>query len=188
MLLSPCCALRSGPRRSTSRGTPSPHFSRRLRRPPLLVLSPAARRSAPYHIPCGSAALEESLRTRRPIRAEFLQDVIHPGTVTCLCSLANSSPGLAARAPGACGRRSQSTVKDTMKTVGHKRRRAESERRRYTKRRLALVRELFPELPSDALERAPLRQISVAARRAGVRQGTLSAFSEAAGSSGPPSK
>ncbi len=76
----------------------------------------------------------------------------------------------------------------TVRTLEQKRRRAQNERRRYAKMRLALLRRLSPELSPDALERAPLRRLSIAARRAGVGQGTLSAFSEAAGSSGPPSK
>ncbi len=66
----------------------------------------------------------------------------------------------------------------TVRTAEQERRRAQNERRRYTKRRLASLRGLFPELPADALERAALRKISVAARRTGVGQGTLSAFSD----------
>ena len=62
-------------------------------------------------------------------------------------------------------------------------RRAENERRRYTAKRLALLKERFPEMPPDVLQRAPLRQVSVAVRRFGDRQSPLSAFSTAESSS-----
>ena len=74
------------------------------------------------------------------------------------------------------------------RTAEQLRRRAENERRRYTAMRLASLRKLFPELPPGVLERAALRQVSVAVRRAGAGQGTLSASSEAECSSGPVSR
>ena len=50
--------------------------------------------------------------------------------------------------------------------------------------RLASLRKRFPELPHDVLDRAALRQISVAVRKVGVGQRTLGAFSDEEGSSG----
>jgi len=91
---------------------------------------------------------------------------------------------------GTCRGRPDLHLNGTMaaRTAEQKRRRAENERRRYVKRRMAFLRELFPGLPPDASERGALRQVSAAVRRAGVGQGTLSAFSDAECSSGPPSK
>ena len=71
------------------------------------------------------------------------------------------------------------------RTPEKRRGRAEEERRRYAAKRLASLRVRFTELPPDVLGRAPLRRISVTARRVGVGQRTLSAFSEAEGSSDP---
>ena len=78
----------------------------------------------------------------------------------------------------------------TMKTrtAEARRRRAEKERHRYTAERLASLRKRFPELPHDVLDRAALRQISVAVRKVGVGQRTLGAFSDEEGSSDPLSK
>ena len=70
------------------------------------------------------------------------------------------------------------------RTEQQRQRRAENERRRYTAKRLALLKERFPEMPPDVLQRAPLRQVSVAVRRHGDRQSPLSAFSVAEPSSG----
>ncbi len=84
--------------------------------------------------------------------------------------------------------RTRSRARMVARTAEQMRRRAENERRRYTARRLASLRKRFPELPPDVLERAALRQVSVAVRRAGVGQGTLSASSEAECSPGPVSK
>ena len=70
------------------------------------------------------------------------------------------------------------------RTEEQRRRRAENERRRYTAKRLALLKERFSEMPPDVLQRAPLRQVSVAVRRFGDRQSPLSAFSAAESSSG----
>ena len=70
------------------------------------------------------------------------------------------------------------------RTEQQRRKRAENERRRYTAKRLALLKERFPEMPPDVLQRAPLRQVSVAVRRLGDRQSPLSAFSAAESSSG----
>ena len=85
-------------------------------------------------------------------------------------------------------KRARSRARMVARTAEQMRRRAENERRRYTARRLASLRKRFPELPPDVLERAALRQVSVAVRRAGVGQGTLSASSEAECSPGPVSK
>ena len=74
------------------------------------------------------------------------------------------------------------------RTAEQMRRRAENERRRHTAMRLAALRKLFPEMSPDLLERAALRQVSVAVRRVGVGQSTLSASSEAEYSPGPVSK
>ena len=70
------------------------------------------------------------------------------------------------------------------RTEQQRRRRAENERRRYTATRLALLKERLPEIHPDVLQRAPLRQVSVAVRRFGDRQSPLSAFSAAESSSG----
>ncbi len=85
-------------------------------------------------------------------------------------------------------KRARSRARMVARTAEQMRRRAENERRRYTARRLASLRKRFPELPPDVLERAALRQVSVAVRRAGVGQGTLSASSEAECSPGPVSR
>ena len=68
------------------------------------------------------------------------------------------------------------------------RRRAENERRRYTTKRLASLKQRFPGIPSDVLGRATLRQVSVAVRNMGDGQRTLIAFSEQECSSGSVSK
>ena len=65
-------------------------------------------------------------------------------------------------------------------------RRAETERIRYTKKRIEVLRAALPELPDGAL--AKPRQLSVAVRRAGARQSTLAAFREVEYSSGHFSK
>ena len=71
------------------------------------------------------------------------------------------------------------------RTEQQRRRRAENERRRYTAKRLALLKERFPEVPPpDVLQRAPLRQVSVAVRRIGDGQSALGAFRDAESSSG----
>ena len=74
------------------------------------------------------------------------------------------------------------------RTEEQRRRRAENERQRYTVKRLASLKERFPMMPSDVLQRAPLRQVSVAMRRMGEGQCALSAFSEEECSYGPISK
>ena len=68
------------------------------------------------------------------------------------------------------------------RTAEQRKRRAETERRRYTKKRVAELRALLPELPDGSL--AELRQLSVAVRRAGAKQSTLVAFSQVESSSG----
>ena len=68
------------------------------------------------------------------------------------------------------------------RTAEQRKRRAETERRRYTKKRVAELRALLPELPDGSL--AKLRQLSVAVRRAGAKQSTLVAFSRVESSSG----
>ena len=70
------------------------------------------------------------------------------------------------------------------RTEEQRRRCAENERRRYTAKRLASLKERFPGMPPDVLQRAPLRQVSVAVRRIGGGQSALSAFSDAESSSG----
>ena len=70
------------------------------------------------------------------------------------------------------------------RTEQQRRRRAENERRRYTAERLASLKERFPGMPPDVLQRAPLRQVSVAVRRFGDRQSALGAFRDAESSSG----
>ena len=74
------------------------------------------------------------------------------------------------------------------RTVEQRRRRAETERRRYTKKRVAVLRAVLPDLPPDVLERANLRHVSVCVRRAGGGQGAPSASKELDTSSGPLSK
>ena len=73
-----------------------------------------------------------------------------------------------------------------VRTAEQRKRRAETERRRYTKKRVAELRALLPELPDGSL--AELRQLSVAARRAGATHSTLAAFRQVESSSGPLSK
>ena len=68
------------------------------------------------------------------------------------------------------------------------RRRANNARRRYTSKRMASLKQRFPLIPPDVLERATLRQVSVAVRRIGDGQSTLSAFNPAECSSGSVSK
>ena len=70
------------------------------------------------------------------------------------------------------------------RTAEQRRRRAEKERHRYTKERLLHLQSLHPGLPPDVLDRAALRQLSVAVRRAGATQSTLAAFSQVESSSG----
>ena len=74
------------------------------------------------------------------------------------------------------------------RTAQQRRKRAERERRRYTKERLLHLQSLHPGLPPDVLDRAALRQLSVAVRRAGGTQITLAAFRHVESSSGPLSK
>ena len=69
-----------------------------------------------------------------------------------------------------------------VRTAEQRKRRAETERRRYTKKRVAELRALLPELPDGSL--AELRQLSVAVRRAGAKQSTLVSFSQVESSSG----
>ena len=71
------------------------------------------------------------------------------------------------------------------RTEQQRRGRAENERRRYTAKRLATLTQRFPGMPPNVLELANLRQVSVAVRKAGDGQSTLSAFSEDEGPSGP---
>ena len=70
------------------------------------------------------------------------------------------------------------------RTAQQRRKRAERERRRYTKERLLHLQSLHPGLPPDVLDRAALRQLSVAVRRAGAKQSTLVSFSQVESSSG----
>ena len=68
------------------------------------------------------------------------------------------------------------------RTAEQRRRRAETERIRYTKKRVEVLRAALPELPDGSL--ASLRQLSVAVRRAGATQITLAAFRQVESSSG----
>ena len=72
----------------------------------------------------------------------------------------------------------------SVRTEKQLRRRAENERRRYTAKRLATLTQRFPGMLPNVLELANLRQVSVAVRKTGNGQSTLSAFSEDEGSSG----
>ena len=74
------------------------------------------------------------------------------------------------------------------KTAEQRRRRAETERRRYTIKRVAVLRALLPELVDDALATCALRQLSVAVRRSGAGQLPMAAFRQVETSSGPLSK
>ena len=56
------------------------------------------------------------------------------------------------------------------------RRRANSARRRYTSKRVSSLKQRFPLIPPDVLERATLRQVSVAVSKMRAGQSTLSAF------------
>ena len=66
-----------------------------------------------------------------------------------------------------------------------RRRRAENERRRYTKKRIAKLKERFQDLPLDVLERASLRHVSTVVRRIGDRKSVLGASVDVESSSGP---
>ena len=74
------------------------------------------------------------------------------------------------------------------KTAEQRRRRAETERRRYTIKRVAVLRALLPELVDDALATCALRQLSVAVRRSGAGQLPMAAFRQVESSSGSLSK
>ena len=74
------------------------------------------------------------------------------------------------------------------RTAAQRRRRAETERRRYTIKRVAVLRALLPELVDDALATCALRQLSVAVRRSGAGQLPMAAFRQVETSSGPLSK
>ena len=80
-----------------------------------------------------------------------------------------------------------SAVRMAKRTEHERKRRAENERRRYTKKRLARLKERFPDLPPDVLERASLRHVSTVVRRIGEGQSVLGAFRDAESSSGPMS-
>ena len=94
----------------------------------------------------------------------------------------------------ACGRATQpagqqtvlllSAVRMAKRTEEERRRRAENERLRYTKKRLARLKERCPDMPPDVLERTSLRNVSAAVRRIGEGQSALGAFSDAESSSG----
>eukprot|EP00973_Karenia_brevis_P066826 9289697-Karenia_brevis.AAC.1 len=56
------------------------------------------------------------------------------------------------------------------------RRRANNARRRYTSKRMSSLKQRFPMIPPDVLERATLRQVSVAVRKIGDGQSTLTPF------------
>jgi len=76
-----------------------------------------------------------------------------------------------------------------VRTVEQRARRADTERRRYVKRRLRELQAILPELTRDALQHACLRQISASARKAGPGPTeTLGAFSATPNPSGPFSK
>ena len=77
-----------------------------------------------------------------------------------------------------------SAVRMAKRTEHERKRRAENERRRYTKKRLARLKERFPDLPLDVLERASLRHVSAVVRRIGDGQSVLGAFIEGESSSG----
>ena len=64
----------------------------------------------------------------------------------------------------------------SQRTEEQLRRRANNARRRYTSKRMASLKQRFPLIPPDVLERATLRQVSVAVRKIGAGQNTLSAF------------
>ena len=64
------------------------------------------------------------------------------------------------------------------------RRRAKNARRRYTSKRMSSLKQRFPLIPPDVLERATLRQVSTAVRKIGYGQNALSAFSAGECSSG----
>ena len=64
------------------------------------------------------------------------------------------------------------------------RRRANNARQRYISKRLSSLKQRFPLVPPDVLERATLRQVSVAVRKIGEGQSALTAFSDEESSSG----
>ena len=64
----------------------------------------------------------------------------------------------------------------SQRTEEQLRKRANNARQRYTSKRLSSLKQRFPLVPPDVLERATLRQVSVAVRKIGEGQSTLSAF------------
>ena len=72
----------------------------------------------------------------------------------------------------------------SQRTEEQLRRRANNERRRYISKRMASLKERYPLIPPEVLERATLRQVSVAVRRIGDGQSALSAFKPGECSSG----
>ena len=64
----------------------------------------------------------------------------------------------------------------SQRTEEQLRRRANNARRRYRSKRMSSLKQQFPVIPPDVLERATLRQVSVAVRKIGEGQSTLSAF------------
>ena len=72
----------------------------------------------------------------------------------------------------------------SQRTEEQLRRRANNARRRYTSKRMSSMKQRFPVIPPDVLERATLRQVSVAVRKIGEGQSALTAFSDEESSSG----
>ena len=64
----------------------------------------------------------------------------------------------------------------SQRTEEQLRKRANNARQRYTSKRLSSLKQRFPLVPPDVLERATLRQVSVAVRKIGEGQSALTAF------------
>ena len=64
----------------------------------------------------------------------------------------------------------------SQRTKEQLRRRANNARRRHTSKRMSSMKQRFPVIPPDVLERATLRQVSVAVRKIGAGQSARSAF------------
>ena len=115
-------------------------------------------------------------------RARF-EDIVPP------CVVRGREPPKYVRDPHVKGgRRPAGRARMAARTATQRQRRAENERRRYTKKRLLHLQSLHPELAFDALNRAALRGVSVSLRRAGAGQGPLAAFRQAESPSGSLSK
>ena len=125
------------------------------------------------------------------LRANCRESVVGlQGELRCIlrCSVASASARQKNASARPCQRQKQWhrpwALTMSQRTEEQLRRRANNARRRYTSKRLSSLKQRFPLMPPDVLERATLRQVSVAVRRIGDGQSALSAFKPGESSSG----